>query len=260
MNNRPFVFDDGNAYEETMVPWLRPVGETFVDWLAPPSGLRWIDVGCGTGVSTEMLIQRCAPRAVEGIDPSEAQLNVARARPALRDVLLRNGSAMALPHEDDSFDAALMAGVVPFLPDPAICVSEMARVVRSGGIVASHQWDVAGGGFPHEPVLAELKTFGIAQPLPPSGAATGVDRLYEIWTGAGLRSVETREILVEREFPTFEAFWNSVMMVTLRPTIAAMPAETVEQLKDRVRRKVTTHPDGTVVGRGRATAVKGRVT
>ena len=68
MNNRPFVFDDGHAYEETMVPWLRPVGETFVDWLDPPSGLKWIDVGCGTGVSIELLIQRCAPRAVEGID------------------------------------------------------------------------------------------------------------------------------------------------------------------------------------------------
>ena len=259
MYNRPFVFDDGNAYEETMVPWLRPVGETFIGWLDPPSGLRWIDVGCGTGVSTEMLIQRCAALAVEGIDPSEAQLNVARARPALRDVLLRTGSAMALPHEDDSFDAALMAGVVPAVPDPAKCVSEMARVVRSGGIVAAYQWDIPGGGFPHEPVLAELKTLGIAVPSPPSGTATGVDRLYEIWTGAGLRSVETRDFFVERVFPTFEAFWNSVMMVTLRPTIAAMPAETVEQLKDRVRIKVTTRSDGTVVGRGRATVVKGWV-
>jgi SAM-dependent methyltransferase len=259
MNIRPFVFDDGNAYEETMVPWLRPVGETFFDWLDPPSGLKWIDVGCGTGVSAEMLIQRCAPQAVEGIDPSEAQLNVARARSVLRDVLLRNGSAMALPYDDDSFDAALMAGVVPAVPDPARCVSEMTRVVRSGGIVAAHQWDVAGGGFPHEPVLAELKTFGIAEPLPPSGAATGVDRLYEIWTGAGLRSVETRGVFVERVFPTFGAFWNSVMMVTLWPTIAAMSAEAVEQLKDRVRRKVTTRSDGTVVGRGRATAVKGWV-
>jgi ubiquinone/menaquinone biosynthesis C-methylase UbiE len=259
MNNRPFVFDDGHAYEETMVPWLRPVGETFVDWLDPPSGLKWIDVGCGTGVSIELLIQRCAPRAVEGIDPSEAQLNIARARPALRDVSLRNGSAMALPHEDDSFDAALMAGVVPAVPDPARCVSEMARVVRSGGIVAAYQWDITNGGFPHEPVLAELKTFGITEPLPPSGAATGVDRLREIWTGAGLRSVETREVLVEREFPTFEAFWNAIMMVTLRPTIAAMSAEAVEQLKDHVRRKVTTRSDGTVVGCGRATAVKGWV-
>lgn len=206
-----------------------------------------------------MLIQRCAPRVVEGIDPSEAQLSVARARPALRDVLLRNGSAMALPHEDNSFDAALMAGVVPSLPDPARCVFEMARVVRSGGIVAAHQWDVANGGFPHEPVLAELKTFGVAEPVPPGGAATDVDRLHEIWTGAGLRSVETREVLVEREFPTFEAFWNSIMMVTLRPTIAAMSAEAVEQLKDHVRRKVTTRSDGTVVGCGRATAVKGWV-
>ncbi len=74
MTNSTIRFDDGNAYEEYMGKWSQLAGGTFLDWLAPKTGLRWLDVGCGNGAFTEMLIERCAPVSVEGIDPSEAQL------------------------------------------------------------------------------------------------------------------------------------------------------------------------------------------
>ena len=67
-------FDDGAAYERYMGKWSQLAGETFLDWLAPKPGLRWLDVGCGNGAFTEMLVERCAPASVQGIDPSEAQL------------------------------------------------------------------------------------------------------------------------------------------------------------------------------------------
>ena len=44
-----------------MEVWSRFAGEVFLDWLAPPSSLRWIDIGCGTGAFTELLVERCAP-------------------------------------------------------------------------------------------------------------------------------------------------------------------------------------------------------
>jgi hypothetical protein len=40
-------FDDGAAYERYMGKWSQLVGENFLDWLAPGSGLRWLDIGCG---------------------------------------------------------------------------------------------------------------------------------------------------------------------------------------------------------------------
>jgi ubiquinone/menaquinone biosynthesis C-methylase UbiE len=49
---------------------------------------------------------------------------------------------MALPFPGDAFDAAIMALVIFFVPDPAKGVAEMARVVRPGGIVAAYAWDV----------------------------------------------------------------------------------------------------------------------
>jgi len=38
-------FDDGAAYDQMMGTWSRIAGAIFLDWLAPPLGLRWIDVG-----------------------------------------------------------------------------------------------------------------------------------------------------------------------------------------------------------------------
>ena len=90
-------YDDGAGYERYMGGWSRLAGEVFLDWLAPRPGLRWIDIGCGNGAFTELLVQRCAPAEVQGIDPSEAQLAFARARPAAHGAAFHQGDAMALP-------------------------------------------------------------------------------------------------------------------------------------------------------------------
>jgi hypothetical protein len=60
-------FEDGAAYERMMGTWSRLAGEVFLDWLAPLSALCWIDVGCGNGAFTEVLVERCAPNEVQGI-------------------------------------------------------------------------------------------------------------------------------------------------------------------------------------------------
>ena len=89
-------FDDGAGYERMMGTWSRLAGDVFLDWLKPPSGLRWIDVGCGNGAFTELLAERCAPAEIQGIDPSEAQLAFARTRHSAGVAQFRQGDAMAL--------------------------------------------------------------------------------------------------------------------------------------------------------------------
>src|SRR5215218_8006076 len=196
----PIRFDDGAAYERYMGKWSQLAGETFLDWLAPESGLRWLDVGCGNGAFTEMLVERCAPASVHGIDPSEGQLAYARTRSLSRAAEFRQGDAMALPFPDDSFDAAVMPLVIFFVPDPAKGVAEMARVLRPGGIAAAYAWDMPGGGFPYKALLDELVALGVSVPMPPSPDASGIDAMRELWRGAGLDAVETRELTVQRIF------------------------------------------------------------
>src|ERR1700750_656087 len=80
MTDPQIQFDDAAAYERRIGEWSKLVGAVFLDWLAPHTGLRWIDVGCGSGTFTELIIAKHAPAEVQGIDPSDAQLAFARAR------------------------------------------------------------------------------------------------------------------------------------------------------------------------------------
>jgi ubiquinone/menaquinone biosynthesis C-methylase UbiE len=253
-------FDDGAAYEQMMGIWSQLVGDIFLDWLAPPAGLRWIDVGCGTGAFTELLVERCAPAEVQGIDPSEGQLTFARARPGARLAEFRRGDAMALPFPADRFDAAVMALVLVFVPDPAKGIEEMARVVRPGGTVATYMWDMLGGGFPLDPILVEMRAMGLTPPRPPRMDASQMVMLRELWTGAGLEAVETREIPANRAFADFEDFWaTNLKSPSISATVSAMSSADVAMLKARVRASLSADAGGRIIHSARAHAIKGRL-
>ena len=253
-------FEDGAGYERMMGTWSRLVGDIFLDWLAPRPGLRWIDVGCGNGAFTEALVQRCAPAEVQGIDPSEGQLKFARTRPAARVAEFRQGDAMALPFPENRFDAAVMALVIFFVPDPAKGVAEIVRVVGPGGTVATYVWDIFGGGFPQEPLQAEMRAMGVTPLLPPSASASRMEALQNLWAEARLEAVETREITVQRTFASFDDFWaTSLLGASVGPTVAAMAAGDVERLKTGVRARVPADAQGRITYGARANAIKGRL-
>jgi ubiquinone/menaquinone biosynthesis C-methylase UbiE len=252
-------FDDGAAYEQMMGKWSRLAGEVFLDWLAPPQALRWIDVGCGNGAFTELLVERCAPSEVQGIDPSEGQLAFARTRGRRRLAQFRLGDAMALPFPADSFDAAVMALVLVFVPEPAKGVAEMVRVVKPGGMVAAYMWDMTGGGFPLEPLLASMRAMNLKTPRPPQIEASRMAAMRDLWRDAGLAAVETREITVRRTFADFDDYWMTGMKSpSLGPAVAAMAPEDVETLKRHTRAHLSADPAGPIIHAARANAIKGR--
>jgi SAM-dependent methyltransferase len=260
MSDQQIRFDDGATYERYMGRWSQLAGEIFLDWLAPRTGLSWLDVGCGNGAFTEMLVERCAPAAVDGIDPSEAQLAFARTRPAARSAHFHQGDAMALPFPDDSFDVAVMPLVIFFVPDPAKGVAEMARVVRPGGTVAAYGWDLLEGGFPYASLQAEMRELGVAPGMPPSPQASRIDVLVDLWKGAGLESVETREIAVQRTFDDLEDYWTTVLTgPSVSAKLAAMAPADLAILKERMRTRLPADAAGRITYGARANAVRGRV-
>jgi len=260
MGTQPIRFDDGDAYERLMGVWSGIVGEVFLDWLSPAPGQRWADIGCGSGAFTRLILRKCAPAAVDGIDPSEGQLAYARSRPGVQGAVFRQGSALALPYTDASFDIAVMALVIHFVPDPVKSVAEMARVVRPGGCVAAYVWDDAGGGSPTQPLQTEIVAEGGADVRPPGSEASRMDRLLEIWSGAGLRDVGSRVIKVERTFDDFESFWSATSG-SGRPkvSLASLGAEATERVKARMRAALPPDAAGRITYAAWVNAVRGRV-
>ena len=253
-------FDDGASYEDYMGKWSRLAGDTFLDWLAPPSRLRWVDVGCGNGAFTEMLIAHCDPTEIQGIDPSDGQIDYARTRLAGSVAQLQVGDAMALPYADGAFDAAVMALVIFFVPEPARGLAEMVRVTRPGGSVSAYAWDILGGGFPYAAMQQEMQALGIPPLWPPSVEVARMDNLRRLWQDGGLVDIETREIAVERTFANFDDWWRIAQTgPRMAPKIASMAARDVETLTARLRERLPADAQGRVTYRAVANAVKGRV-
>src|SRR5687767_11238372 len=121
-------FADASGYERFMGRWSRAVAARFLQWIQPRRGARWLDVGCGTGILTEALLDLCAPTSVFGIDPSGAQIEQASSGPAGSRAKFQQADAMSLPFPDASFDIAASALVINFIPDPLTGLVEMRRV------------------------------------------------------------------------------------------------------------------------------------
>jgi ubiquinone/menaquinone biosynthesis C-methylase UbiE len=260
MADQSIHFTDGDVYQRTMGVWSRLAGEQFLDWLGPAPGLRWIDIGCGNGAFTELLVERCAPAETYGLDPSEAQLAFARNRATAQGADFLQGDALALPFPNNRFDAAVMALVIFFLSNPAKGVAEMARVVRPGGIAATYVWDMLGGGFPWEPIHAGMREIGITPLLPPTINASRLDVLRDLWTAAGIEATELQTITVQRIFLSFDEFWSTTTLAaSLQPTLATMTSDAIERLKAQVRQRLPADALGHIVYSARANAITGRV-
>lgn len=260
MAEQQISYTDGAAYERTVGKWSQLAGEIFIEWLAPSPNLSWIDVGCGNGAFTELLVQRCAPRSITGVDPADAQLAYGRSRPAGRAAKFQKGDAMALPSPDASFDAAVMALVIFFVPDPSKGVSEMVRVVKPGGLVAAYAWDMMNGGFPFNTIQVQMREMGIPPTYPPSAEVSRIEALRGLWVAAGLQSVETSEYTVQRTYDDFEDLWaTSTLTASVAPKFKTMAQADVEVLKARMRACSPADASGRITCSARVTAVRGRV-
>jgi hypothetical protein len=84
--------------------------------------------------------------------------------------------------------------------------------------------------------------------------------MQELWTGAGLDAVETRQITVQRTYADFDDYWTTILGgASVGPKLAAMAPEQVEVLKARMRARLSADGAGRITYGARANAVKGRV-
>jgi SAM-dependent methyltransferase len=124
---------------------------------------------------------------------------------------VRVAPAESLPFADARFDAVLSQLVLNFMTDAEAGVSEMRRVAKPEGVVASSVWDYAGE-------MTLLRAFWDAATALELPAAQDRDEgkimrfcnptdLEALWRREGLRDVEASEILVSAQYETFEDLW-----------------------------------------------------
>ena len=95
--------------------------------------LSVVDVGSGTGFTTEGITKYVPAKNIICVDQSPHQMERAMQKPGLHDVRFRVGDAEHIPFPDDTFDRYVSAGSIEYWPNPQQGVNEAYRVVREDG-------------------------------------------------------------------------------------------------------------------------------
>jgi SAM-dependent methyltransferase len=199
-----------DAYDRHVGRYAPQLALALIDFAGVAPGMRALDVGCGPGALTSALVERLGRADVSGVEPSEPFVEACRARLPGVEVLV--AGAESLPFADDAFDMALSQLVVNFMGDAETGVREMARVTRSGGVVASCVWDYAGemtllrafwdAAREVDPERAAAADEGIVMPWCRDGD------LAELWRAAGLSDVRSEPLIVHADYADFEDLWS----------------------------------------------------
>lgn len=244
------TWESGNPYERYMGRWSRRVAPRFLSWLGIPPAQRWVDVGCGTGALCAAILDHCSPASLTGVEPSEGFLRSAQAHLAGRATLVQ-GTAATAPLGDRTADVVVSGLVLNFVPDVGAALTEMARLLRSGGCLAGyvwdysdkmellrHFWDVAVELDPNAAKLHEGARFPLCKP----------EALLAALGDAGLRTPEVAPIDVPTVFPSFDDYWSPFLggQGPAPSYVMSLGEGARAHLRDRLRECLPIAQDGSV--------------
>ena len=143
-------------YQRFLVPAMTAMwAAELVDAVALKRSERVLDLACGTGVVARIAAERVGDDGrVVGLDINEAMLAVARSLPIASGAAIEwcQGSVLALPFEDATFDVACCQLGLQFFPDRPAALREIHRVLVPPGRLALNVF----GPIEHNPATHAL--------------------------------------------------------------------------------------------------------
>ena len=256
------VFNNASAYEAYVGRWSRLVGRRFVTWLGVASGAAWLDVGAGTGILTQVILDQASPKKIVAIDLSEHYL--AYARQVIQDdrVEFKVADAGHSALEAPEFDVAVAGLVLNFVPSPDDAVRGMKEAVRAGCTVAAyvwdygdrmemmrHFWDAAAAVDPSSREQDAGAQFTLCDP----------DHLLALFVSAGLKDIDVTAIDVQTTFLDFDDFWTPFLGAqgSVSKYLRSLDDDGRAAIRARLVQQLPIQSDKTIPLTARAWAIKG---
>jgi SAM-dependent methyltransferase len=202
------MFEVAEAYERQRGRSSKLLAPLFVDFVGVQGEV--LDVGCGTGALTFAIAKSERVSKIVGLDLSEAFLGFARSKTDDPRISFESGDAQNLRFSNASFDQCLALLVMRFIPDGPKAAREMRRVTRPGGIVATAMWDTTGGNELNDSLSDAALSLDPNAPQEKDmpGVYGTAQELMSLWSAAGIRNIEVKNIVFPCGFESFDDFWQ----------------------------------------------------
>jgi ubiquinone/menaquinone biosynthesis C-methylase UbiE len=215
-------------WDELVMKFLQPMGDAIIEKLKIKPNDHVLDIAAGTGEPGLTIAGLVKNGKVVGTDLSDGMLRIADANAAARG--LKNYSTKVadvceLPFEDNTFSAISCRMGFMFFPDMQLAASEMYRVLKPGGRLATSVWGAPDKNFWVAAMMGVIKKYVELPPPPPD--APGMFRcakpglIADIFTQAGFKHVGEQEMTGKVDFVDANTYWENMMDIAA-PVITVM--------------------------------------
>jgi ubiquinone/menaquinone biosynthesis C-methylase UbiE len=255
-------WQSADAYERFMGRWSSRIAQKFLSWLAIPPSQAWLDVGCGTGSLTKLILGTYRPREIIAVDSSADFISYAQSTIASPLVHFKVGLAQSLDLEPASIDVTVSGLVLNFVPEPKSAVLEMLKVTKPGGMIGIFVWDYAQGmqmlryfwdaAVALDPQARQMDE-GVRFPVCQEG------QLETLLQESGLNQLQAATIEVNTTFQSFEDYWEPFLgqVGPAAAYVAGLDQADRQKLMQKLRETLPIDNNGSISLTARAWAAKG---
>jgi ubiquinone/menaquinone biosynthesis C-methylase UbiE len=245
----PYIHGFSADEQSRLVRQARMFESTLFSHIDYSSATRLLEVGCGVGAQTEILLRRFPELHVTGVDRSAAQLataerNLGGTAWCESRYALRQADAADLPFPERSFDAAYLCWVLEHMPSPARVLSEVRRVLSPGATV--YVTEVLNSSFFLDPYSPNLLRYWMAfndHQYDSGGDPFIGAKLGNLLLAGGYRDVQTevKNVHLDNRQPgrrkQMIEFWEEVLLSAAEQLVVAgkIDVPTVEGMRGELQ-------------------------
>jgi ubiquinone/menaquinone biosynthesis C-methylase UbiE len=245
----PYIHGFSADAQSRLVRQARMFESTLFSHIDYDGATRLLEVGCGVGAQTEILLRRFPELHVTGVDRSPAQLaaaerNLSATAWCESRYALRQADAADLPFAERSFDAAYLCWVLEHMPSPARVLSEVRRVLSPGA--TAYVTEVLNSSFFLDPYSPNLLRYWMAfndHQYDSGGDPFIGAKLGNLLLAGGYRDVQTevKNVHLDNRHPgrrkLMIEFWEELLLSAAEQLIAAgkTDAPTVEGMRKELQ-------------------------
>jgi ubiquinone/menaquinone biosynthesis C-methylase UbiE len=222
------------GYDKPALRFLPTCAKRLVELAKLQSGQKVLDIATGTGTAAIAIANQVGSTGkIVGIDLAPEMLEQAQQKisaAGIANIELRQEDAEKLSFDDKSFDAAICASGIFFLPDMLVGLREWQRVLKPIGLMAFSSFAETAFEPMAEILDAQLRSYGVQ--IPSAGGRLGTpEKCLNLMQEAGFKDIEIQTEQLGYYLGSVDEWWELVWNAGFRIRLSQIPAEKLEQFK-----------------------------